>query len=136
MPKIWQVLRRITDWVHVGSSCALINAVHFPATIQKILGPRGFSTLHGKAHTQIRKIMVPAFSPKTAEKYIPQTLELAKSTCADWAATTEAKGEDGMKAYTFQESHGKLAFLTSMLASRAAWITFFVIHVASTQDKQ
>ncbi|KAL0053981.1 hypothetical protein WJX82_001945 [Trebouxia sp. C0006] len=79
--------------------------VHFPATIQKILGPRGFSTLHGKAHTQIRKIMVPAFSPKTAEKYIPQTLELAKSTCADWAATTEAKGEDGMKAYTFQESH-------------------------------
>ncbi len=80
--------------------------------------------------------MVPAFSPKTAEKYIPQTLELAESTCADWAATTEAKGEDGMKAYTFQESHGKLAFLTSMLASRAAWITFFVIHVASTQDKQ
>ncbi len=62
--------------------------------------------------------MVPAFSPKTAEKYIPRTLELAESTCADWTATAEAKGEDGMKAYTFQESHGKLA--TSMLASQAA----------------
>jgi len=79
-----------------------LYAGHFPYAIRKILGPRGISTLHGKAHTQLRKILVPALSPKVATKYIPRTVELAESACAEWAKANKMKGEDGMKAFTFQ----------------------------------
>jgi len=79
-----------------------LYAGHFPYAIRKILGPRGISTLHGKAHTQLRKILVPALSPKVSTKYVPHTVELAESACAEWAKANKMKGEDGMKAFTFQ----------------------------------
>ncbi|KAA6428847.1 MAG: hypothetical protein FRX49_00957 [Trebouxia sp. A1-2] len=97
--------------IHVGdldSVRYILNAEHdlveghFPYVIRKILGSRGISTLHGKAHTQLRKILVPALSPKVATKYIPRTVELAESACAECAKANKMKGEDGMKAFTFQ----------------------------------
>ncbi|DBB10930.1 hypothetical protein WJX82_007943 [Trebouxia sp. C0006] len=97
--------------IHVGdldSVRYIMNAEHdlveghFPYAIRKILGPRGISTLHGKAHTQLRKILVPALSPKVSTKYVPHTVELAESACAEWAKANKMKGEDGMKAFTFQ----------------------------------
>ena len=35
-------------------------------------------------------------------KYVPHTVELAESACAEWAKANKMKGEDGMKAFTFQ----------------------------------
>ena len=58
--------------------------------------------MHGQQHMQARKMVTPAFAPKTALAYIPRTVELAESFCAEWADARTVQGFDGMKNFTFQ----------------------------------
>ncbi len=60
--------------------------------------------MHGQQHLQARKMVAPAFAPKTALAYIPRTVELAESFCAEWADARTVQGFDGMKNFTFQVS--------------------------------
>ena len=71
-------------------------------TIKKLLGRKQLVVLHGQQHTQVRRLLAPAFTPKVSQQYIPRTAEIAQALCADWAASKSVKGEDSMKAYTFQ----------------------------------
>jgi len=47
-------------------------------------------------------MVAPSFSPKTALAYIPRTVQLAESFCAEWADARTVQGFDGMKNFTFQ----------------------------------
>ncbi|DBA99082.1 hypothetical protein WJX77_010814 [Trebouxia sp. C0004] len=97
--------------VHIGDPDAvrmILNAEHdlvesdWPSTIRQLLGPHGIATMHGQQHLQARKMVAPAFAPKTALAYIPRTVELAESFCAEWADARTVQGFDGMKNFTFQ----------------------------------
>ena len=75
---------------------------NWPHTIKALLGRKAVTNAVGAYHTQIRKILSPAFTPKASQQYIPRMVEIAEELCAEWAATKHVKGEDTMKAYTFQ----------------------------------
>ena len=103
-----------TEWLH--SSFA---AGDWPSTIRQLLGPHSIATMHGQQHLQARKMVTPSFAPKAALAYIPCTVELAESFCAEWAAARTVQGFDGMKNFTFQVAyyrglqHSMLLFLLS-----------------------
>ena len=86
-----------TQWLH--SSLA---AGDWPSTIRQLLGAHGVATMHGQQHLQARKMVAPAFAPKTALAYIPRTVELAENFCAEWADARTIQGFDSMKNFTFQ----------------------------------
>jgi cytochrome P450 len=86
-----------TRWLH--SSLA---AGDWPSTIRQLLGAHGVATMHGQQHLQARKMVAPAFAPKTALAYIPRTVELAENFCAEWADARTIQGFDSMKNFTFQ----------------------------------
>ena len=78
-------------------------AVSMPHVITELLGPKGITTMYGKPHTTLRKLLMPYFSPKVVStRYLERTLEIAQQTCADTATCKDVKGEDFMKAFTFQ----------------------------------
>ena len=75
---------------------------HWPTTIKKLVGRKAVSNVVGSHHIQVRKIILPAFTPKVSQQYIPRLVEIAEELCAEWAAVKMVKGEDCMKAFTFQ----------------------------------
>ena len=83
--------------------------VSMPHVITELLGPKGITTMYGKPHTTLRKLLMPYFSPKVVStRYLERTLEIAQETCADTVASTNVKGEDFMKAFTFQVTRSML----------------------------
>lgn len=74
----------------------------WPSTIGQLVGAKAVTMLHGDQHTKVRRMMMPAFSPKACAEYIPRIVETAQSLCAEWAQTRNIKGFYKMKAFTFQ----------------------------------
>ena len=75
---------------------------NWPYTIKTLVGKKAVTNAVGAYHTQIRKIISPAFTPKVSQQYVPRMVEIAEDLCAEWATAKHVKGEDTMKAYTFQ----------------------------------
>ena len=80
------------------------DAAEWIYTIKQLLGRKAVSLITGKQHTQVRRLLAPAFTPKVSQLYIPRTTEIAQEMCAEWAKEKFVKGEDTMKAFTFQVS--------------------------------
>lgn len=80
----------------------LLNADHsvlqndLPSAMVELLGPSNMATLHGKEHSQRRKLFAPIFTPRNVAAMGPTVGELAKEIVASWA---NAKGGE-IKAYT------------------------------------
>ena len=67
-----------------------------------LVGKKSVSNSAGVHHMHMRKVVNPAFTPKVSQQYVPRILEIAQELCAEWAEAKYMKGEDCMKAYTFQ----------------------------------
>ena len=67
-----------------------------------LVGKKSVSNSAGVHHMHMRKVVNPAFTPKVSQQYVPRILEIAEELCAEWAEAKYTKGEDCMKAYTFQ----------------------------------
>lgn len=64
------------------------------------MGSKTIALITYQRHLDVRKMLLPAFSPKTQLQYIPRITEIAEEMCADWAKAHHLKGEHGMKAFT------------------------------------
>ena len=91
-----------------------VDVEQMPYVIRELLGPRSVSTIHGKSHAQLRKLINPSFTPKAMAMHAKRLVELASQVCADMADAAEPKGEDGMKKFAFKVS---LSLLLSQLLS-------------------
>lgn len=80
--------------------CLLLGT--WPFTIKMLLGDKALAMLNGDYHKQVRKTLAPAFTPKANQQYIPRIVEIAEELCAEWADAKHVKGEDVVKAYTYQ----------------------------------
>lgn len=65
-------------------------------------GPRSVSTIYGKSHAQMRKVLNSFFTPKAMAAYTHCLAELATEFCSEMAAAGQTKGEDGMKKFAFK----------------------------------
>lgn len=80
----------------------LLNADHsilqndLPSAMIQLLGPGNMATMHGKEHSQRRKLFAPIFAPKNVAAMGPTVGVLAQEIVASWA--NEKGGE--IKAYT------------------------------------
>ena len=72
----------------------------WPSTIQRLMGDKTIALISHQRHLDVRKMLLPAFAPKTLLQYIPRITEIAEELCAKWANAKEVKGEHAMKAYT------------------------------------
>lgn len=88
----------------------LCFAVAWPYTIRTLVGRKGLSNATGAHHMQMRKVVTPAFTPRVSQQYVPRILEIAEELCAEWAEAKYTKGEDCMKAYTFQVIYPTLLY--------------------------
>lgn len=64
------------------------------------MGPKTIALITYQRHLEVRKMLLPAFAPKTMLQYIPRITEIAEEFCESWAASQQLKGEQAMKAYT------------------------------------
>lgn len=84
-------------------TCATVSfAEEMPYSIQELLGPRSISTIYGKSHAQMRKVLNSFFTPKAMAAYTCRLAELATEICSEMAAAGQTKGEDGMKKFAFK----------------------------------
>ena len=78
------------------------NAGDWPSTIGQLIGAKAVAMLHGEEHAKVRKMMMPAFSPKACAAHIPRIVELAQSLCAECTETRNFKAFYKIKAFTFR----------------------------------
>ena len=79
---------------------AYMMQADWPSTIQRLMGDKTIALITYQRHLDVRKMLLPAFAPKTLLQYIPRISEIAEELCTDWAQGKELKGEHAMKAYT------------------------------------
>ena len=72
----------------------------WPGTIQTLMGSKTIALITHQRHLEVRKMLLPAFSPKTLLQYVPRIAEIAQEMCVDWAQARHVKGEHCMKAFT------------------------------------
>lgn len=101
----------------------VVHADDWPFTIEKLFGSKTVAMVKGQRHLDVRKMFLPAFSPKTNEQYIPRITEIAEELCALWAGAGEVKGEHAVKAFT-----GKVMKVAStcMHSALISWTTSVV----------
>ena len=68
----------------------------------ELLGPRSVSTIYGKSHIQMRKVLNSFFTPKAVAAHTHRLAELATEVCSEMAAAGQTKGEDGVKKFAFK----------------------------------
>ena len=73
------------------------------------MGPKTIALITHNQHLDVRKMLLPAFSPKTILQYIPRKAEIAEQMCAEWAQRGQLKGEHAMKAFTGKVRLSKLS---------------------------
>ena len=88
--------------ISTGKTLCTVFAESWPFTIRKLVGDKAVTNATGTQHTQARKILAPALTPKATQQYIPRIVEVAEELCTEWAEARQLKGEDAMKAFTFQ----------------------------------
>lgn len=76
----------------------------WPSTIQRLMGDKTIALITHQRHLDVRKMLLPAFAPKTLLQYIPRITEIAEELCTEWVKGKELKGEHAMKAYTSKVS--------------------------------
>ena len=77
-----------------------LSAADWPHTVAMLMGMKTFALIKHNQHLDVRKMLLPAFSPKTILQYIPRKAEIAEQMCAEWAQQAQLKGEHAMKAFT------------------------------------
>ena len=93
---------RHTWLAEIEMSVAVLLAEQMPWVIRELLGPKSITTLYGKPHTQLRKVLNPSFTSKALVSRVPRLVEMAKEPCAELADAGKAKGEDAMKKFAFK----------------------------------
>ena len=76
----------------------------WPSTIQRLMGDKTIALITHQRHLDVRKMLLPAFAPKTLLQYIPRITEIAEELCTEWVKGNKLKGEHAMKAYTSKVS--------------------------------
>ena len=77
-----------------------VYAADWPFTIAMLFGYKTVAMVTGQRHLEVRKMFLPAFSPKTNEQYIPRMQKIAEELTAQWGEVAQIKGEHAMKAFT------------------------------------
>ena len=97
----------------------LCLTVQWMYTVRTMFGRKSTINTAGAQHTQSRKILAPAFTPKACQQYIPRIVQIAEGLCSEWANDKHVQGEDCIKAYTFQVGTTSNTFIicTSVLQS-------------------
>ena len=96
------------------------------------MGNKAVTNATGAHHIQTRKILAPALTPKATQQFIPRILEVAEELCTEWAETRQLKGEDAMKAFTFQVALPCPALTCPALPCPACFVMLCIAVSATT----